>query len=259
MAVEQELSAARSMPIGFMGRLGVVLFLILAVSVLLVGCGDDDGSSAAGDACRPRTITVQSEPSVGPTPPSLPSGDDGLALAIADSFCSTFVTVQPDGEREERAPRPVLPADEATCIGEGLVDDLGAERARESGLGTFPWSVLGFGLSNNMGDRPGNREIDRDQAEAIADTFRGCSESWELLLIQSVTEGADGISDESARCVSDELPDDTSEEMLVGELDRAYDDPSQPGATPFGELIQPLIDAFDECLTGSEQERLDFN
>jgi hypothetical protein len=259
MAVERELSAKRSTSFGFAGRLGLVLVPILAVSVLLVGCGGDDGGSAAGDACQPRTITVQSEPSVAATPPSLPSGNDALAVAIADSFCSTFVTVQPDGERMERAPRPVLPTDEAICIGEGLVDDLGAERARDSGLGAFPWSVLGFGLYNNMGDRPGNREIDRDQAEAIAGTFRRCSESWELLLIQSVTEGADGISDESARCVSDELPDDTSEDMLAGELDRAYDDRSQPDATPFGELIQPLIDAFDECLTGTEQERLDFN
>jgi hypothetical protein len=255
MAVERELSAERSTPVGFAGRLVLVLFVILPVSVLLVGCGDDGGSSAAADACQPRTITVESATSGVATPPSLPSGDDALALAIADSFCSTFVIVQPDGERMERAPRPVLPADEATCIGEGLVDELGAKWARDSWLGTGPWHLLGISLANNDGDRT----LDRDRADAIADTFRRCSESWELLLIQSVTEGADEISDESARCVSDQLPDDTSEVMLAGKLDRAYDDRSQPDAPSLGELIQPLLDAFDACLTPTELDNLDFN
>jgi hypothetical protein len=256
-AVERELTAERSTPFGFSGRLGLVLSLILAVNVLLVGCGDDDGgSSEAGDACQPRTIMVQSEPGVVATPPSLPSGDDALALAIADSFCSSFVFVEPGGERIEQVPRPVLPVDEATCIGEGVVDDLGTKRARDSWLGSGPWSAVGFGLVNN---NLGGRTLDRDQAEAIADTFRRCSETWELLLIQSVTEGADEISDESARCVSDQLPDDITEDMLAGKLDRAYDDPSQPEAMSLGELIQPLLDAFDECLTSTERDNLDFN
>jgi hypothetical protein len=93
--------------------------------------------------------------------------------------------------------------------------------------------------------------MERDEAEAIVDVFVECSDSWMLLLILSVTEGADKISDQSASCVSDRLADDDARTMLVGEIDRA------PGH--LGDLIEPLVAAFDACLSQSELDNLDFN
>ncbi len=86
-----------------------------------------------------------------------------------------------------------------------------------------------------------------------------CSEEWKLLLILTVTEGAETISDESAACVADRLADDDAKAMLTSEIDRAYDDPTQPDAQPFADSIEQLIAAFDDCLSPEERDNLDFN
>ena len=160
----------------------------------------------------------------------------------------------------------MLPSDDATCIGDQLVGVLGAARAKELEFGAGPWSLLFLGLFNNQPPpRPGStlpdngeRQIDRAEAESIVDVLVDCSDQWKLLLILSVTQGADTISDNSAGCVADRLTDDEAQLMLVGEIDRAYDDPSQPDAQPFPELIEPLLAAYDECLTPTELDSVDF-
>jgi hypothetical protein len=152
-------------------------------------------------------------------------------------------------------------------MGERLVEVLGADRATELELGTGPWSLLFLGLFNNQPPPPqpgttspdnGERQIDRAEAESIVDVLVDCSDQWKLLLILSVTQGADTISDSSAACVADRLSDDEARSMLIGEIDRAYDDPSQPDAQPFPELIEPLLAAYEECLTPAELDSVDF-
>ena len=66
----------------------------------------------------------------------------------------------------------------------------------------------------------GERQIDRAEAESIVDVLVDCSDQWKLLLILSVTQGADTISDSSAGCVADRLSDDEAKLMLIGEIDR---------------------------------------
>ena len=152
-------------------------------------------------------------------------------------------------------------------MGDQLVGVLGADRAKELDLGAGPWSLLFLGLFNNQPPPPrpgttspdnGERQIDRAEAESIVDVLVDCSDQWKLLLILSVTQGADTISDSSAGCVADRLSDDEATSMLIGEIDRAYDDPSQPDAQPFPELIEPLLTAYDECLTPAELDSVDF-
>jgi hypothetical protein len=109
-------------------------------------------------------------------------------------------------------------------------------------LGAGPWSVLAFGVSNN---RAGEQQLGREEAELIVDTFMECTTSWKLLLILSVTSGAEKISDSYASCVSDRLADDDARRILVGEIDRAYEDPTQPDAQPFPDLVDPLVAAVD--------------
>jgi hypothetical protein len=230
--------------------------MLSLVVLLLAGCGGGTSEYPAEASCQPRTVTFETGTD-GPhgVTPVWPDGDAELAAAVADSFCSTeWEFVEPDGTARPWTARTVLPSDDAACIGSQLVEVLGADRAKELWLGVGPWSLLGFGLSNNYEER----QIERAEAESIVDVFVECSDQWKLLLILSVTEGADTISDNSATCVADLIGDDQASLMLIGEMDRAYDDPAQPDAQPFPELLEPLLAAYDECLTPAELNSVDF-
>jgi hypothetical protein len=242
--------------------------LVLAL-LPLTACGSDTSESSAPTACLPRTVTYESTTDGSlPMTPLLPDDEEGVAAAIADSFCSPeWKYVRPDGPEQTVRARTTLPVEDATCMGEQLVGVLGADRANELELGTGPWSVLFLGLLNNQPPPPrpgttspdnGERQIDRAEAESIVDVLVDCSDHWKLLLILSVTEGADTISDSSAGCVADRLSDDEAKSMLISEIDRAYDDPAQPDAQPFPESIEPLLAAYDECLTPAELNSVDF-
>lgn len=247
-----------------MHRLAHLLVLAL---LPLPACGSDAAESPPPTACQPRTVTY--EPATDGSLPMtmvLPDDAEGVAAAIADSFCSPeWEYLQSDGTEQTFTARTILPVEDATCMGEQLVGVLGADRAKELKLGTGPWSLLFLGLDNNRPPRPGStlpdngeRQIDRAEAESIVDVLVGCSDQWKMLLILSVTQGADTISDSSAGCVADRLSDDEAKSMLIGEIDRAYDDPSQPDAQPFPELLEPLLAAYDECLTPAELDSVDF-
>ena len=68
------------------------------------------------------------------------------------------------------SPRPVLNQQEALCIGERIVDELGVSRARDLLFAAGPWHLLGFALGNN----PPPQAIDRSEAETIAGVFEEC-------------------------------------------------------------------------------------
>jgi hypothetical protein len=259
---------------------GVVRNCIVAGAVVLAvavaaGCGDDSESESNATeaptrtaACEPQEVVIEAGEDGLPVLPTVASADDGaLAEAIAASFCSpTYLETFVDGTQHTLSPRPVLDQQEALCIGDRIVDELGESRAHELWLRPGPWHLLGFALRNNrppsMTERTPELEpktIDRTEAETIAGVFEECSESWKLLFMLSVTEGTEGISDASAQCASDNLADEDARAILVGEIDRAYDDPSQPDAEPFADLVQPLIAVFEQCLTPSELGELDWN
>jgi hypothetical protein len=214
---------------------------------MLTSCGGS--GSRAGESledCPPRELSGTG------TRTTLPASDEALAATVAETFCSTWVITSPDGKTTLL---PVVTSEEGRCIGDGLVDGLQASRIRELSLLGRPWHLLGFALSNN-GPSGG---ITRAEAERIVDTFKDCAQTWKLLLIKSVTQGADAISDESARCVRARLADGDARTILVGEIDRAYDDPSQKDAVPYPVLVKPLVAAFDSCLTPAELARMDWN
>ena len=233
---------------------GAIGFLLAAVPAVLSGCGDDDGDSVGG-ACQPKRITIEVGADGSPIPLEPPADGDALAVAIADSFCSPTWTVTFADDTTETFPaRLVLPSDHAMCIGDRVVDELGVDRLRELSF-PGPWDLLGFGLSNNSSDQ----QIERPEAEVIVGTFEDCSPLWKHLLILSVTEGTDEMSDASASCASEHLVDDDARAIFMGEVDRAYDDPAATGAQPFAESVQPLTAAFDACLTPEELDRIDWN
>jgi hypothetical protein len=226
-----------------------VAVFVMTSTLLLASCGDDSQSTAKAANCQPKEITISANPGAASARPTLPEGDAALAAAISGTFCSVFTATFPDGtKRTSRTPE--VTQQEATCIAKALVDRLGATRVRSLRLGLGPWSTIGIALSN---------QIDRSEAERIVDTFKTCSKTWKLLLITSVTQGADEISDKSARCISEDVSDDTARMIFVGEIDRAYDDPSQPNAQPYSKLVEPLVAAFAKCLTPSELAAMDWD
>lgn len=233
-------------------RTGMVKFagVLSLVALSLAACGGGTSESPRLAACQPRTVTFEAvNDGSRPLAPVWPADDGALAAVIADSFCSPeWTTVAPDGTERTATARTVLPSDDAACIGDQLVEVLGATRAKELWFGVSSWHLLMFALSNNREER----QVERAEAESIVDVFVECSDQWKLLLILSVTEGADKINDNSAGCVADRLTDDEAQLMLVGEIDRAYDDPSEPDAQPFPELLEPLLAAYDECLSPAE-------
>ena len=250
----------------------IVIGAVVLATAVAAGCGDDSGSESDATeaptrtaACEPHEVVFEAGEDGSPVPPTVAAADDdAFAEAIAASFCSPNWTVTlPDGTQQTSSPRPVLDQQEALCIGDRIVDELGVSRARELSFAKGPWHLLSFALSNNLPPSISERTprlepkaIDRSEAETIAGVFEECSESWKLLLMLGVTSGADGISDASAQCASDKLADEDARSILVGEIDRAYDDPSQPDAEPFWDSVQPLVAVFEQCLTPGELDEL---
>ena len=245
----------------------IVIGAVLLGLAVAAGCGDDSESQSDptdtptsedddSAACPQQEVVVEVGADGVPVPPTVAADDDAFAEAVALSFCSpSWLVTFSDGTQQTFTPRPVLDQQEASCIGDRLVDDLGVAHARELSFGVGPWQLLGFALSNNTAPKA----IDRSEAETIAGVFEECSESWKLLFMLSITAGTDAISDTSAQCASDKLADDDARSILVGEIDRAYDDPSQADAEPFWDLVQPLIVVFEQCLTPGELDGLDWN
>ena len=209
---------------------------------VLAACGDD-GGEASSHACASVKLSVSEEGAVARVPPA----PEQLATAVAEPFCSEFTYSSAEGPTTTWP--AVVTSEDASCIADELIERFGETTLREWFVG-YPWSLLGFALMN---------EVDRGQAEQLADTFASCSDRWKLLLIKSVTEGAEQISDASAGCVSEQLSDDDAREVMVLELDRAYDDPSQPNAVPYPETVEPLLTAMEECLSPTELDALDWN
>jgi hypothetical protein len=244
-------------------RRTVVAPLAAVSAVLMVvapACGDDDSDDGAApvdaevtSVCAPRV--GERGPDGGVAPTTGPAGDAALAELVAGAFCATYTFGSGD-DAFTASPVPVLPAAEATCIGSGLVARLGADRVRALAIAAAPWHLLGFALAHNAGSP---QPLERADAEAVVDTFADCTDRWEELLVRSVTEGSDQIGDASAACVTERLDDDEARAVFVAEIDRAYDDPAQTDAVPFAELVTPVVDAYDACLSDDEQARIDFN
>lgn len=228
-------------------------YLQFGAAVLLValaaGCGGDPPAERADSTWPQPTCPSHDVDRTGsPANPTLPADEAERLQSIADSFCARWFVQFPSGSFSALV--PPLPEDDARCVAVGLVELLGTERVEALGFGTGPWNLLGFGLGHG-------REVEAEETASMVEVFARCSPSFEQLLILSVTEGTDEISAGSAACVADELDDKTAKTILAGEMDRAYD--SDPKATPFPELVTPLVDAYDQCLTPVERSRVDFN
>jgi hypothetical protein len=177
--------------------------------------------------------------------PTLPANDAELVGVITRAFHGDEI-VDPDGRVVWKSQ---VDEQQATCIADQLVQEVGADRLRELRFGAFPFTLLGYGLS---------LPIELDEATVIVGVLRSCSPSWELLMITSATQGSDEISDESASCVQSALDDDVAAEIFAIELARPYDDTPSSGGPDLSHL-GPMVAAFEDCLTPQELNAIDWN
>jgi hypothetical protein len=145
--------------------------------------------------------------------------------------------------------RPWMSDADAQCISDGLIDALGVDRIREFPVMQYPFRLLGYGLSYQIGS---------NDAQSMVEVFRRCSADWELLMITTITSGTEFIGEESARCVALALDDGVSEQIFVLELDRPYDDAPSPAGPDLSHL-EPMMASLEECLTDQELNAIDFD
>jgi hypothetical protein len=168
-------------------------------------------------------------------PPLLVEGD--LAAAIAASF-----VVPPEPPPGLTIYWPPVSEEEGACLADGLIEALGEQRVRESGLGAFPFRLLSIGLS---------LRLDADEATTVVDVITGCTPAWELFLLLGITQGTQLVSEETALCVQAEFDDDDARALFELELTPHPDaDPNHLGL---------IAAAFDRCATEQELNAIDWN
>lgn len=118
------------------------------------------------------------------------SGDDDAASkAIADSIMdsnnSTFEVTQ----------------DQADCVGDGMVEDIGTDKLVEYGIITE---------DNEASDGLDAVKMSEDDAQSAADVMQDCAD------IKEIFSGAMGeLPEEAKTCIDEKLTDDVLNEFLV--------------------------------------------
>ena len=164
----------------------------------------------------------------GPRPTMAPDDAD-LAGAIATSLL--------------KAPGPpylgvIVTADEAACIGDGIVAALGATRVRELDIGLVTFPSLSIGAGSTI-----------DEANRLVDVLQLCAGHWKRFAFLYATQGTGEMSEASAQCVERELTDDQARTFFVKE---------RSGYRTIDHIL-PVEAAVDRCVTPAERERIDWN
>lgn len=143
------------------------------------------------------------------------SGDDekastNLADSIMDSSSATFEVTQ----------------DQADCIGEGFVDEIGTDQLVD-------YKILDEDLE--AADGLDSVKMSEDDAQAAADTMQNCAD------IKEIFTGAMGeLPEEALTCIDEKLTDDVLNEFLVA----VFTDDQEAGT-------QGLMGALTECMAAA--------
>lgn len=137
--------------------------------------------------------------------------DDAASKAIADSIMDsnsdTFEVSQ----------------EEADCVGDGMVEDIGTENLVEYGIITEENEPSGGIESVKMSE---------DDAQSAADVMQGCAD------IKEIFTGAMGeLPEEAQTCIDEKLTDDVLNDFLVA----IFMDDQEAGT-------QDLMGALTECM-----------
>ena len=140
------------------------------------------------------------------------SDDEAASKAIADSIMDsndeTFEVTQ----------------EQADCVGDGMVEDIGADQLVEYGIIT---------VDNKASDGIESVKMSEDDAQAAADTMQDCAD------IKEIFTGAMGeLPEEAKTCIDEKLTDEVLNEFLVS----VFMDDQEAGT-------QNLMTALTECMS----------
>lgn len=140
------------------------------------------------------------------------SDDEAASKAIADSIMdssdSTFKVTQ----------------DQADCVGDGMVEDIGTDQLVEYGIITE---------DNKASDGLESVKMSEDDAQSAADLMQDCAD------IKEIFTGAMGdLPEEAQTCIDEKLTDDVLNEFLVS----VFMDDQDAGT-------EGLMGALNECMT----------
>ncbi|MEZ5138565.1 MAG: hypothetical protein R2702_07060 [Acidimicrobiales bacterium] len=181
-----------------------LLPLLLAVGLLLVGCGtsggdDDAATTTTGAAAEEATTTAADD--VTTTAADDPAGDDDQPSE--DDYVAAFVEQLSSGGGGNLS----FDEDTATCVAEGWVDALGVDGLRDSGAALDDLADPDFDLASEL--EPG-----AEAGAAMAQAFPAC----EADLIGTFAQAVAGGDDEAAGCLVDAL----DPEAFYEELGRSF-------------------------------------
>lgn len=98
--------------------------------------------------------------------------------------------------------------EQANCMADGMVDELGVETLQE-------YKILDDDLKVN--EDPGDVEMSEDDANKAADVVVGCVDVAEMITEQ-MASGDDSLTDEQAECIKDAIDEDVMRDMLAAEF-----------------------------------------
>ena len=118
--------------------------------------------------------------------------------------------------------------EDADCVGQGFVDEIGTDKLKEYGILTEDLEASDETLSTKMS---------KEDAEAAAAVFVDCTDAVELF--SAAMFAGEDISDETQACIDAELTEDVIEQFFVATF--AQDE------SLVGDAMAPL----QECVTGA--------
>lgn len=120
--------------------------------------------------------------------------------------------------------------EQADCVGEGMVDEIGVDKLQEYGILTDDLTSEG---AEGLGDTP----MEEGDADSAADVIVSCVDAEEMMAEQMAADAT--MTDEQKECVSEALDEDALKQMFSlifqGKEDQATQD-----------LMGPLM----ECVVG---------
>jgi len=145
------------------------------------------------------------------------SNDDAeAAKAISDSIMASQEE-QSGGNAQMFA----MPREDADCIGEGFVDEIGTEKLQEYGFLTEDLKAA---------EDFTNVEMSKEDAESAADTLLGCTDVQQMM-----SEAMGEVDAETRECFEDVLTEDALRSLFTKMFSGQQEEAGQ-------ELIQPMME-----------------
>lgn len=188
------------------------LAVAIVAALVLAGCGGDD-DSASSTTAPPTTTEVRATTTsrVPATTAAVPASGTApeYAAAIADAIRADpgFTTV---------------PADNAQCAAEGVVDAVGVEKLRSLGL-----SPAQIREQAQLPQLEGN--VDEREATAVTDALLRCIDFGRVIADQLEANSPVDITDEQVACLNDRIENNPDARNAIAQAFVGNVDTDNPG------------------------------